>query len=179
MKTLCTANSFKWTAIHFFGKPQLFIFTALMLFVASCNKEHTRTVPISGDSVYAETGECDYPSQGADYALRMSGDLEGCLYAFIDDFQCAGDGNYSEQGRELFVGTYKGHPGTFRTTYTFEAKFEGCENGSYSGAEISGGCHHPIVEGSGTGIFKGVTGVMDFVDNVKTLHFPYTGYLKF
>ena len=40
---------------------------------------------ISGIGYYATAGECDYESQGAVYAIRMTGDLEGCLYAFIDD----------------------------------------------------------------------------------------------
>lgn len=180
MQTLFTTNSFKLPRFSFLRKIQLFILPALLLLLSSCHKEDPRgAIPISGVGFYAETDECDYPSQGADYALRMTGDLTGCLYAFVDDFKCA-DGNYVEKGRELFVGTYKGHPGTFRTTYIFKGKYEGCnKDGSPAGAEISGGCHHPIIEGSGDGVFTGVTGFIDFVDNVETGDFPYTGHLKF
>jgi hypothetical protein len=140
------------------------------------------TTRINGLGFYAETGECDFPSKGADYALRMTGDLTGCLYVFIEEYNCWGNGIYFEKGREYFVGTYKGKPGTFRTTYKFEAKFEGCgQGGAPAGAEIFGICQHPLVEGSGEGVFAGVTGQLDFWDNVKAvpINFPYVGYFKF
>jgi hypothetical protein len=113
-------------------------------------------------------------------ASLQTGDLQGCLYTFIDEYKCFENGIYLEKGRELFVGTYKGKTGSFRTTYTFEAQFEGCNgDGSPKGAEIRGRCQHPIVEGSGTGDFKGVTGRLDFIDDIKAGNFPYTGHLKF
>jgi hypothetical protein len=124
---------------------------------------------------------CNFASQGATFALTMTGDLEGCLYVFIDEFSCT-NGNYLEKGRELFIGTYKGKSGSFRTTYDFQAKFEGCNpDGTYAGAEISGQCQHPIVKGSGTGVFAGVTGRFDMIDNVKAdpINYPYLGYFKF
>lgn len=133
---------------------------------------------ISGIGFYATVGECDYESQGAVYAIRMTGDLEGCLYAFIDDFECSPSGTYREVGREYFVGTYNGQPGTFRTTYKFEAKYEDCEGGPL-GAEIFGRCQHPIVAGSGTGVFNGVSGQMNFKDDIQAGNFPYRGRLQF
>ena len=72
---------------------------------------------ISGIGYYVAAGECDYASQGAVYAIRMTGDFEGCLYAFIDDFECSPSGTYREEGREYFVGTYNGQSGIFWTTY--------------------------------------------------------------
>ena len=180
------------------SKSFVFLIFCLALITLGCSKDNSgsqestqsqqesalmktkRTTQISGVSFIAEANECDYQSQGANYALRMTGDLEGCFYIFIDAFKCSGDGIYFEKGRELFVGTYKGKSGTFRTTYKFEAKYEGCaENGSYLGAEIIGLCQHPIVEGSGEGVFEGVTGRLDIWDNVEAGRYPYIGHLRF
>jgi hypothetical protein len=55
----------------------------------------------------------------------MTGDLEGCLYIFVDEYECSPSGTYREIGRELFVGSYNGGSGSFWTTYKFEAKYEG------------------------------------------------------
>lgn len=134
---------------------------------------------ISGVGSYATTDECDYVSQDAAFALKMTGDIEGCLYVFIDEYECSPSGTYREEGREKFVGTYNGQSGTFWTTYKFEAKYEGCENGAPLGAEIFGRCQHPIVVGSGTGVFNGVSGQLNFKDNIEAGNFPYRGYLRF
>jgi hypothetical protein len=135
---------------------------------------------ISGIGFYATSDECDYTSQGSDYAIRITGDLEGCLYAFIYDYECSPSGTYREEGREYFVGTYNGQPGTFWTTYKFEARYEGCSpEGGPLGAEIFGRCQHPIVDGSGTGIFNDVTGQINFKDDIEAGNFPYRGQLRF
>ena len=137
-------------------------------------------IQISGVGFYATAGECDYESQGAAYAIKITGDLQGCLYAFIDDFECSPSGTYREEGREFFVGTYNGQTGTFWTTYKFEAKYEGCsESGAPLGAEIFGRCQHPIVESSGTGVFNGVSGQINFKDDIEAGNFPYRGQLRF
>ena len=133
---------------------------------------------ISGVGFYATSGECDYEEQGAVYAIKMTGDLQGCLYAFIDDFECSPSGTYREEGREYFVGTYNGQSGTFWTTYKFEARYEDCDGGPL-GAEIFGRCQHPIVTGSGTGVFNGVTGQINFKDDIEAGNFPYRGQLRF
>jgi hypothetical protein len=146
----------------------------------SVSKKTAGATQISGVGFFATTSECDAVSQGADFALRMTGDLEGCLYTFVDDFECSPSGTYREEGREYFVGTYNGGSGTFRTTYKFEAKYEGCSvNGSAVGAEIKGRCQHPIVNGSGTGVFTGVNGRLDFKDDVVAGNFLYRGHLQF
>lgn len=135
---------------------------------------------ISGIGFLAEANECDFVSQGATFAVKMTGDLEGCLYTFVDDFECSPSGTYREEGREHFVGTYNGESGEFWTGYKFEGKYEGCPlDGSPLGAEIFGRCQHPIVEGSGTGVFDGVTGRMDFKDDIEAGNFPYRGHLQF
>jgi len=162
-------------------KLMLLTIAASLIVFTSCKKTEPIAVKVSGIGYLDETDACDSKGQGADYALTMTGDLEGCLYTFIDEFSCT-FGHYLENGREFFVGTYQGKSGTFRTTYDFQAKFEGCNpDGSYAGAEISGQCQHYIVKGSGTGVFAGVTGRIDFVDNVKAnpIDYPYLGDLKF
>jgi hypothetical protein len=160
---------------------QLTIAASLIVFTG-CEKTDlpVGAKKISGIGYLDETDACQSKNHGAVYALTMTGDLEGCLYVFIDEFSCT-DGNYLEKGRELFIGTYKGKSGSFRTTYDFQAKYEGCNpDGSFAGAEISGQCQHYIVKGSGTGDFKHVTGRIDFVDvKANPIDYPYLGHLKF
>jgi hypothetical protein len=131
---------------------------------------------ISGIAFFAEEDTCDDPGgEGADYALIMTGDLEGCLYTFVETAESSPSGTYRETGTELFVGSFSGEAGTFETTYRFEAKYEDVANLS---GEIFGRCQHPIVEGSGTGIFEGVTGRLDIKDDVEAGNFPYRGHLR-
>jgi hypothetical protein len=113
------------------------------------------------------------------YALVMTGDLEGCLYTFVNPAtESSPSGTYRETGTETFVGSYMGgEPGTFETTYRFEAKYE--DLGPPPTGEIFGRCQHPIVEGSGTGGFEGVSGRLDFKDDVETGEFFYRGHLRF
>jgi hypothetical protein len=133
---------------------------------------------ISGVGYFANPEDCNYEAQEADFALLLTGDLEGCLHVYVDDYNCSPSGTYRESGREYFVGTYKGEEGTFWTSYKFEAKYEGCsEEGFFLGAEIFGRCQHPIKKGSGTGVFENVIGRLDFKDNVETGEFPYKGHL--
>jgi hypothetical protein len=136
--------------------------------------------PWSGIGYFDAADACDAQSQGASYSVTMTGTLEGCLYTFVDEFECSPSGTYREIGREYFVGTYNGQPGSFRTNYRFEAKYEGCAaDGSYIGAEIKGRCQHPIVVGSGTGVFQGATGRLDFRDDIEAGNYPYTVHLEF
>jgi hypothetical protein len=143
------------------------------------NVKESGATQISGLGFFAETGECTSP-QGATFAITLTGDLAGCLYVFIDEFDCSPSGTYREKGREHFVGTYKGETGTFWTGYKFEGKYEGCSaDGAALGAEIFGRCQHPIVDGSGEGVFEGVTGRMDFKDDIEAGNFPYRGHFRF
>jgi hypothetical protein len=128
---------------------------------------------ISGVAFFDEEDICDSSSVGADFALIMTGDLEGCLYTFVETQESSPSGTYRETGTELFVAS--DGVSTFETTYRFEAKYEDVDTLS---GEIFGRCQHPIVEGSGTGIFDGVTGRMDFKDDVQAGNFPYRGHLR-
>jgi hypothetical protein len=129
---------------------------------------------ISGEAFFDEADTCDSASVGADYALLMTGDLDGCLYTFVQTAQSSPSGTYRETGTETFVAS--DGSGTFETTYRFEAKYEDVANLS---GEIFGRCQHPIVEGSGTGVFEGVSGRLDFKDDVETGEFFYRGHLRF
>jgi hypothetical protein len=113
---------------------------------------------------------------GDDYALVMTGDLEGCLYTFVGPAVSSPSGTYRETGTETFVGEYNGEVGTFRTTYKFEAKYEDVDTLS---GEIFGRCQHPIVEGSGAGVFEGVSGILLFKDEVESGTFLYRGHLRY
>src|SRR5215207_8589574 len=48
-----------------------------------------------------------------DYALVMSGALEGCLYTFVGPAVSSPSGTYRETGTELFVGSWGGETGRF------------------------------------------------------------------
>jgi len=130
---------------------------------------------ISGVGFFDEADICDSGSMDADFALRMTGDLRGCLYTFVETAQSSPSGTYRETGTELFVAA-SDEDDTFRTTYRFEAKYEDVDTLS---GEIFGRCQHPIVEGSGTGIYEGVTGIVFFKDDVEAGNFPYRGHLRY
>ena len=144
-------------------------------------KSEQGATQISGIGFPGTVDECNDPvGEGATFIIKMTGDLEGCIYTFVEGFDCTPSGTYREWGTEYFVGTYRGQSGTFTRDYNFEGKYEGCpENGEPLGAEIFGRCQHPIVEGTGTGFFEGVTGRLGFKDDIEAGNFPYRGHLRF
>ena len=127
---------------------------------------------LSGVGYFAEAEDCDWESVGADFALLLTGDLEGCLFVFVDTATYTPSGTYVETGTELFVS----EEGSFETVYRFEAKYEDAVNLL---GEIFGRCQHVIVEESGTGVFAGVRGRIDFKDDIEAGEFPYRGSLKY
>ena len=137
---------------------------------------------ISGVGAFAVEGECidnvkGPDGQAPDFAQKLTGDLEGCLYVFVESYECTPSGVGIERGAEIFVGSDNdGNEGTFRTSYLFTAKFDDCPN---YGGQIFGRCQHPIMAGSGTGDFAGVTGRLDFKDDVEAGVAVYKGHLKF
>lgn len=104
-------------------------------------------------------------------AIELSGDMEGCL-TFLDfDFECKelnGFALYNERGRESFAGTANGVEGTFTTRYTLEATYKSgaCEEFNAGGfpfeQQMTGGCDHFIV--NGTGAFRDARGLVTFFD---------------
>jgi hypothetical protein len=132
----------------------------------------------SGIAYWPSEGQCTGGAGLEDfsYVVVMTGDLQGCHYTFVDWSSCSPGGAYNETGHEVFVGTYKGQAGTFETTYRFTAKYNNCTDFQ----ELQGRCQHPIVDGSGTGVFEGMTGRLDMRDNTVAgvaLDFPYRGHL--
>jgi hypothetical protein len=131
---------------------------------------------ISGIGFFPEPDPCNDPEGNAsDYSFILTGDLEGCVYAFVETARCSAGGAYLETGTETFVGSYNGAPGTFRTTYRFTAKYRDCPN---LAGQISGRCQHPIIADSGEGAFAGVTGRIDMIDDVEAGNFHYRGHLR-
>lgn len=143
---------------------------------AQPNQEIKGATQILGIGYFDLDGECnDTEGQGSSYNLTMTGDLEGCHYVFIETATCTAGGAYRETGTETFVGAYGGTTGTFRTTYLFTATYEDCPTLT---GEIVGRCQHPIIAGSGEGVFQGVTGRLDFQDDIDSGNFPYRGHLR-
>ncbi len=153
------------------------------LLVALSAPASAATNQISGIAFYDTTGECGPPpSRYADFTSYppqvITGDLEGCWYTKVETSKDNGppSGVYLESGEEVFVGSLNGGPeGTFATTYRFESKWDPEVS---TGSEVHGRCQHPIVAGSGTGVFEDVTGRLDFKDEVTTGQFFYRGHIK-
>jgi hypothetical protein len=148
--------------------------TLLALILAAPAALAGEATQISGVAFFDEADTCDSASVGADFTLLMTGDLDGCLYTFVETSESLPSGTYRETGTELFVAS--DGAGTFETTYRFEAKYEDVDELS---GEIFGRCQHPIAEGSGTGIYEGVSGQLFFKDDVEAGTFPYRGHLRY
>src|SRR5215210_1465990 len=155
--------------------------TLLALILAAPSALAGGATQISGVGVFDDPppqAVCNDPLDPEDpvpnYALVMTGDLEGCLYTFVETAVSSPSGTYRETGTELFVAS--DGSGTFETTYRFEAKYEDVNDPT---TEIFGRCQHPIVEGSGTGIYEGVSGILFFKDDVETGEFFYRGHLRY
>ena len=128
--------------------------------------------------VQAPAPDCTDP-QIPGLPFGMTGGLLGCWY--ITDFVEEGShpsGTASFSGAELFVGCIDldgnsacsgNENGTFRTTFTFTAKFATTD----PFAELFGRCHHPIV--SGEGVFANARGEISFHDNVADGTADYSG----
>jgi hypothetical protein len=143
---------------------------------AQPNQEIRGATQISGIGYFDLDGECnDTEGQGSSFNLTMTGDLEGCHYVFIETATCTAGGAYREAGTETFVGAYGGTTGTFRTTYLFTATYTDCATLT---GEVVGRCQHPIVAGSGDGVFEGVTGRLDMKDDIEAGNFPYRGHFR-
>ena len=154
----------------------------LLGFVASASADGNNR--ISGIAYFDDTGICNdevYDADGdsPDFAMWFEGDLVGCQYVFVDSWSCTPSNVYHESGTETYVIDGPYGEGTFQTTYIFRSKFTACTpEGFPDGSEIRGFCQHPIVAGSGTGDYEGVTGRLHLQDDVAAGNFPYTGNLK-
>jgi len=129
-----------------------------------------RTV-ISGT---AEFSECNN-GKGAG-ALMFSGDLEGCLTFYPKDYTCTemnGFALYEESGSEIFIGSYEGVRGKFRTRYTLAATYladscDAIDDAVLNGGDfpwdrqVTGGCDHKILGRKGA--FAGKRGNFNIFD---------------
>jgi hypothetical protein len=120
-----------------------------------------KPVFVSGNST---ASDCGLP--GSDWAISLTGDLEGCWSSFVQDHKCIELEDYDfyfEKGREVFVGELKGKQGRFRTTYTLEAAYAKglCQSGDFT-LEVGGGCRHTIHGVSG--VFGDAEGLIKFID---------------
>lgn len=125
-----------------------------------------KSIFVSGNSTYSDCG-----LEGSDYALLLTGDLDGCLSVFVEGFKCKGLEDfdaYFERGREVFVGKLRGKQGRFRTQYTFDAAFAKgfCQSFDLS-LEVGGGCTHEVRGTSG--VFKRAQGVIKFIDVIANV----------
>lgn len=137
----------------------------------------------------AFTDECPEPVGYSDFnviTLELTqGNLQGCWYTLVEEYSFSPSADatpvvYQERGREVFVGSWYDDDGnligagTFETTYKFTAKFADAS----LAVEIHGRCQHPIVAGTGTGVFDGATGRVDFKDDVDTGVLTYRGHIS-
>jgi hypothetical protein len=122
-----------------------------------------RSYAISGNSTFSDCG-----LDGADLALLMTGSLQGCLSIFVQSYTCKqrnGFDHYTERGREVFVGKWRGSNGRFATDYVVNAAYADgfCESFDFS-LQISGSCTHTIDGRSG--VFADAEGVFTMFDVV-------------
>jgi hypothetical protein len=158
------------------------VVTAVALVVLAASASATNT-QLSGVAVFDGMSSCPSPPDGysdfTDFTLIMpegQGSLDGCWYTKIDASSVTPSNVYLERGREVFVGCLNdGTCGSFATTYKFTSKWAG---EPFLSPELHGRCQHPVVGGSGTGGFEGVTGRVDFKDDVTTGDLIYRGHLK-
>jgi len=135
-----------------------------------------KTVFVSGNSTFSDCGLA-----GSDYAISLTGDLKGCWSAFVEDFKCKELEHYDlvfEEGREVFVGEFRGKQGRFRTTYRFEGAYAKGYCQSFNGSlEVGGFCKHRI--NGGSRVFEDAEGLITFFDVITNVTGnPVTGTFK-
>ncbi|MEA2577832.1 MAG: hypothetical protein QOD78_1420 [Chloroflexota bacterium] len=114
----------------------------------------------------------EYGSCGNGDGYLMDGALVGCWW--VDTFvvePLPAQATMLARGTEHFTGCLGSVCGTFFTTYTYTARFDGT-------TELHGRCHHPIVQG--TGGFAGARGELSFTDVVDSepFFYPYWGNIQ-
>lgn len=154
-------------------KFMVHVLLVLMLFVGVTSVAAAGNTQISGVGVFTNTAECPADSPNVYPPIKMAGGLVGCWHTDqVDVVMSSPSGAYQERGTETFIGCLSDGTtcGTFGTTYTFTAKY------APDGSEIHGHCEHKLV--NGTGDFAGITGQVNFKDNVQTGEFFYEGHFQ-
>ena len=149
----------------------------------------TQIEGVAGFHAFGFTEECPGVDGYEDFnmfTLKLNeGNLQGCWYTLVEDSKFSPNADaspvvYQERGREVFHGKWYADDGTligegtFETTYKFTSKW----TDATLIEEIHGRCQHPLVAGTGTGIFEGMTGRVDFKDDVSTGDLNFRGHLK-
>ena len=120
--------------------------------------------PAAGDECTNDPGYgTDNAPAGVPPLFFFEGNLLGCYYVDEADTRvtAAGGGRFRlvEHGTETFIGTLDGEQVTFRTSYVFLAWFQGNPLEDLNAQQLSGGCHHPLIEGG--------HGALHFMDDVE------------
>ena len=173
------------------------IFAMMMASGSAALASNSEKLVISGNSTFALPTECD-----GEFALVMTGDLEGCLKIMpkrIDCDELNGFDLYTEKGKELFEGTLDGVYGEFETRYVVRGTYASgfCDALSLGdpnafALQLSGGCIHNVRGKSG--VFEDVKGLFRVYDVIPGItaggagmpdpagfgasNFLYEGFLK-
>ena len=162
------------------------ILSLVMIFGMMTPVEAAPRTTISGDAVPSDCAG----DRGAG-AIQLTGDLQGCLIFFPATFECIemnGFARYRETGRELFVGSYDGERGRFRTKYDLEATYTSGSCAEFNDGgfpflnQLTGGCDH-FIRGK-TGAFEGRRGFISFFDVIPdpgesgASNFYYAGWMR-
>jgi hypothetical protein len=156
------------------AKGLLLVLLLVLALPAMADGQGGRT-QVSGDSVFSDCG---------DFAIEMTGDLNGCLEIFPERYTCEeldGFALYREWGEEQFRDD--DGESSFRTKYDLEAAFtQGfCESFDFS-TQLAGGCNHKVF--SGEGKFRGSNGLITLLDIIPepgvsgASNFLYHGAVK-
>lgn len=147
-------------------------------------------ITVSGNSEFSDCGV----AAGTDFALSMSGVLEGCLAIFPKSSECdelEGFDKYTERGREVFDGTIKGvGSGKFKTRYIVEGIYASgfcdalaVEDPNAFALQLAGGCDHKVFGKRGD--LKDIDGLITFLDFIPdpegqggATNFYYFGHLN-
>lgn len=149
------------------------LLTLAVLLVSAMPAVAAGNTQISGVGVFVSTEECPADSPNVYPPIKMTGGLVGCWYTDeVEVLHFTDNGAYQESGTETFVGCLADGTtcGTFSTTYKFTAKY------AADGSELHGHCEHKLV--NGTEDFAGITGQVNFKDDVQTGEFLYKGHFK-
>ena len=166
------SNLTSWRRVWFLTAT---FFASGMLASANAALADGMTIAVSGNSV---PSDCAAPKK-ADLGLELSGNLTGCLAAFVQHLTCRelnGFALSTELGREEFEGKLDGEPIKFDTQYAFTATWPAgsCPEPAPE-KEITGGCIHYVAG-------EDVGGLIRFHDVMPTVgkgatNFFYEGVL--
>ena len=135
--------------------------------------KNTQVSGVGVPGVWGDPGCTDPDYSDATYAIAMTGDLKGCVYGYELEAKVLDNGIFQTRDQEFFVGEWDGKEGTWEMREHFTSKWDPTFTDQKYGR-----CQHPIVKDSGTDDFEGITGRIDFKDDVDLGVADYRGHLK-